>query len=54
MMKLMTVSRKDLKNDMREEKLMNFERIEKTFWEDFKVAIPFGIKAINDTYNSAL
>ena len=33
---------------------MNFERVETTFWGDFKVAIPFGIKAIKDTYNRAL
>ena len=50
----MTVSRKDLKNCMKEEKLMNFERVETTFFEDFKIAIPFGIKAIKDTYNRKL
>lgn len=33
---------------------MNFERVETTFFEDFKIAIPFGIKAIKDTYNRAL
>ena len=33
---------------------MNFERVETTFWGDFKVAIPFGIKAIKDTYKRAL
>ena len=33
---------------------MNFERVETTFWGDLKVAIPFGIKAIKDTYNRAL
>ena len=33
---------------------MDFERVETTFFWDFEIAIPFGVKAIKDTYNRAL
>lgn len=33
---------------------MDFERVDTTFYWDFSVAIPFGIKAIKDTYKRAL
>ena len=33
---------------------MNFERADTTFFWDFEIAIPFGVKAIKDTYKRAL
>lgn len=33
---------------------MDLERVSTTFDTDFRIAIPFGIKAIKDTYKNAL